>query len=67
MDSDVLRPWLGTRLRVPRHQAVKRKKAEPGARLCENSIFQKCTSKESIAYDIKNAKIRGFHTVWRCT
>jgi hypothetical protein len=29
-------------------------------RLCENSIFQKCTSTESIAYDSKNAKIRVF-------
>ena len=35
------------------------------ARLCENSVFQKCASIKSIGYDAKNGKIRGFHTVWR--
>jgi hypothetical protein len=40
-------------------------KVYPGARLYENSIFQKCASIKSTAYFIKNASIRGFHTVWR--
>ena len=35
------------------------------ARLWENSIFQKCVSTESTVYDVKNANIWGFHTVWR--
>jgi hypothetical protein len=35
--------------------------------MCENSIFQQCTSIKSMAYDANNAKFRGFHTVWCCT
>jgi hypothetical protein len=38
--------------------------AQPGTRLCENSNSQKCASIKSISYPIKNAEIRGFHTVW---
>jgi hypothetical protein len=39
--------------------------ADSFARLCENFIFRKYASIETIANDRKNARIRGFHTVWR--